>query len=94
MTTAIRRVTCSVEGCGKQTTARSWCQTHYSRWKRTGVVGTVTLSAVTHQPDEAVEAEYTARSIQLLDKISADLDHIGHVLDECTTASATTDQPK
>lgn len=48
---------------------------------------------MTHQPDEPTEAEHTARSIQLLDKISADLDLIGHVLDECMTAPATTDQP-
>jgi hypothetical protein len=49
---------------------------------------------MTGQPDDLTDAEYTARSAQLLDKISADLDHIGHVLDECTTASATTDQPQ
>ena len=46
---------------------------------------------MTHQPDEPTDAEYDARSIQLLDKISADLDHIGHVL---ATVTATTTQPK
>jgi len=27
---------CSIEGCDKPVTARTWCQTHYMRWKRTG----------------------------------------------------------
>jgi hypothetical protein len=27
---------CSVESCIKPATARTWCQAHYMRWKRTG----------------------------------------------------------
>lgn len=29
---------CTVDGCGKPQTCRGWCDTHYSRWKRTGDV--------------------------------------------------------
>ena len=29
-------MTCSVEGCNRATLARSLCNTHYSRWRRTG----------------------------------------------------------
>lgn len=34
--------TCSVEGCEGAVKARGWCQTHYSRWRRTGDVGAAT----------------------------------------------------
>lgn len=27
---------CSIEGCGKKHFSRSWCQTHFARWKRHG----------------------------------------------------------
>jgi len=29
---------CSVEGCGKAVKARGWCGTHWTRWRRWGVV--------------------------------------------------------
>ena len=32
---------CAVEECGKPHSARGWCATHYSRWKRTGQVESV-----------------------------------------------------
>ena len=30
--------TCSVEGCEKPTDCRTWCSTHYARWRRHGSV--------------------------------------------------------
>ncbi len=29
-------VACSVDGCDMEAKTRSWCQTHYMRWWRTG----------------------------------------------------------
>lgn len=31
--------TCSIDGCDGKTVARSWCGTHWKRWKRTGDPG-------------------------------------------------------
>lgn len=31
--------TCQIEGCDRPSHARGWCQGHYSRWRRTGVIG-------------------------------------------------------
>ena len=36
-----RKARCAVAGCQKPISARGWCGTHYSRWRRTGDVGTV-----------------------------------------------------
>ena len=30
---------CSIEGCERLSTKRTWCNTHYQRWRRTGVTG-------------------------------------------------------
>lgn len=30
--------TCSIEGCERKVRARSWCSTHYARWRRYGRV--------------------------------------------------------
>jgi hypothetical protein len=29
-------MTCAVDGCHRQTTARGWCNLHYQRWRRSG----------------------------------------------------------
>ena len=36
------QTTCSIESCSGTAVARGWCQTHYSRWKRTGDAGAAT----------------------------------------------------
>lgn len=30
---------CSIGGCIRPSRKRGWCETHYSRWRKTGVVG-------------------------------------------------------
>lgn len=39
--------TCSILGCERLHEARGWCDTHYARWKRTGVPGE---AALRHRP--------------------------------------------
>lgn len=31
--------TCSIPDCGRKALMRTWCATHYNRWRETGVVG-------------------------------------------------------
>jgi len=32
-------MTCAVEGCTQPARSRSWCEAHYTRWRRTGSTG-------------------------------------------------------
>src|SRR5690606_11453334 len=34
---------CAVDGCSKAAKSRGWCETHYSRWRRTGDAGAADL---------------------------------------------------
>lgn len=35
---------CSVLGCDRESSSRGWCATHYSRWRRTGEVGSAEVA--------------------------------------------------
>ncbi|MEU1293020.1 HNH endonuclease [Streptomyces sp. NPDC005840] len=51
--------TCSIESCESVAAARGWCQTHYSRWTRTGDPGAAT-PVRTHNLD-GPEASFWAK---------------------------------
>ena len=53
--TDMSEATCSIDGCDKPIRARSWCATHYSRWREHG--DPLALYKRGECPDPAAEAE-------------------------------------
>lgn len=44
------RAVCSVEECGRKLHARTWCSTHYLRWRKTGEPGSAQLLRMARNP--------------------------------------------
>lgn len=63
---------CSIDGCDKPHLARTWCATHYQRWRTTGSPGGAALLRVPGRPDVTEKPCTRCKVIKRIDEFYAD----------------------